>query len=883
MYLRICDALKLDLTDRKHVSVNREQFLNTFFRSESKLMQEEREELWGTKEERLEAHWSQQPPGTRCIFFEKDIKILRNVVLELCDGNIKELTRRIRDDMGIQHITSRRIRAFIENETLETDVELLLALIGVIIGSKPEEVSELIQNKTLAETFRNSMLKKNLVNEENMEWVENLPSDLMREISLENLAEEQQKRIETPEDALTFLEEIREKGIIFGEFYVCITRQEVDKLKDAINKARREENSQKNLYEYTADQLNKHLVEEEINETQIKSIITKQVSILKVELYLKMCSVFGVKPNLKLHLRQSRTYTNYPHFDTSDTDFPEPTHYVGPNGETVTIEEREEGFYIIVEGKKLEARKRKTQYGGKWWGLTIIDYITEKGVYTVVKETGQLWPPYLRPWYTYPANAATVRFKTPQPLEELVQTIKARMGLSYNVLNEITGISIATFSEILGERTKKHSISLGLLLTLLSLKSTVIQTDIKREIQQLEKQIISIGNTKISEQKRRDILYINLKTPTGATLIGHELGDGNLYHHDGRIWFRYCNTEKENTEEVRNLIELYGITANIQTITPKKKGRKKNYHISTSGLLPYAIWCAIPRMGSKTKNNPTVPEWITDDSALAKAFLKAIIKDEAHINPEAKTMSITLVVDVTEKLEKKGFQQIQNIVKNRLHKLREKWSQQETPIKKQRKEEEKARIVTITEMIKEKRGNEAVSEAKKVPCNILLGIKKALQTLKISAKENLKDFYVSKKEAVTARWTLTVNSKDTKKVYEQGLLNGYKKKNYELTYRQTSRRVRIDNWLPETHLAELRRMKQKLGKKRYTTPNQIKKYWNSERYGDIEELIKKHPPKQIEEKKKELEKRGIKARDNPSKIHFLKMGISVEWLLEWFE
>jgi len=244
-YLRICDALKLDLTDRKHVRVSREQFLNTFFRSESKLMQEEREELWGTKEERLEAHWSQQPPGTRCIFFEKDIKILRNVVLELCDGNIKELTRRIRDDMGIQHITSRRIRAFIENETLETDVELLLALIGVIIGSKPEEVSELIQNKTLAETFRNSMLKKNLVNEENMEWVENLPSDLMREISLENLAEEQQKRIETPEDTLTFLEEIREKGIIFGEFYVCITRQEVDKLKDAINKARREENSQK--------------------------------------------------------------------------------------------------------------------------------------------------------------------------------------------------------------------------------------------------------------------------------------------------------------------------------------------------------------------------------------------------------------------------------------------------------------------------------------------------------------------------------------------------------------------------------------------------------------------------------------------------------------
>ena len=76
-------------------------------------------------------------------------------------------------------------------------------------------------------------------------------------------------------------------------------------------------------------------------------------------------------------------------------------------------------------------------------------------------------------------------------------------------------------------------------------------------------------------------------------------------------------------------------------------------------------------------------------------------------------MSITLVVDVTEKLEKKGFQQIQNIVKNRLHKLREKWSQQETPIKKQRKEEEKARIVTITEMLKEKRGNEAVSEAKK--------------------------------------------------------------------------------------------------------------------------------------------------------------------------
>ncbi|MHA1431434.1 MAG: hypothetical protein ACTSRV_13730, partial [Candidatus Freyarchaeota archaeon] len=93
----------------------------------------------------------------------------------------------------------------------------------------------------------------------------------------------------------------------------------------------------------------------------------------------------------------------------------------------------------------------------------------------------------------------------------------------------------------------------------------------------------------------------------------------------------------------------------------------------------------------------------------------------------------------------------------RLRELREKWTlleklNQKPTDEEKRKEERRARTVSIERVKQEELGGETVNEAKKVPSSIILGVKKALRTLKISSEENLKDFYVSKKEAVTARW-----------------------------------------------------------------------------------------------------------------------------------
>jgi len=126
-----------------------------------------------------------------------------------------------------------------------------------------------------------------------------------------------------------------------------------------------------------------------------------------------------------------------------------------------------------------------------------------------------------------------------------------------------------------------------------------------------------------------------------------------------------------------------------------------------------------------------------------------------------------------------------------------------------------------------------------------------------------------------------------RKVYHQDLLNGYKKKNYELTYRQTTSHVKLDDKLPKTHLAELRRIQtQELGENKRVPLEKIKKLWNQERYGNLVELINKHPPKNIEEKIEELKKMGIKPRkEEATRIYFWESGesVSVEWVLEWVE
>lgn len=62
-----------------------------------------------------------------------------------------------------------------------------------------------------------------------------------------------------------------------------------------------------------------------------------------------------------------------------------------------------------------------------------------------------------------------------------------------------------------------------------------------------------------------------------------------------------------------------------------------------------------------------------------------------------------------------------------------------------------------------------MNEVKKVSCNILLDVKKALQTLRIDPLEERPEFlYVTKTGAIKARWTLGLSTEETKKAYKYG-------------------------------------------------------------------------------------------------------------------
>ena len=435
-----------------------------------------------------------------------------------------------------------------------------------------------------------------------------------------------------------------------------------------------EKGSEEDLYSYVAKKLNEYLEE---GEKVTASIIERELNegSMPLKHYLLMCKIFKVNPNLELHSRIYSSSIRYPRLKVSDADFPTPPVYKDRRGKKTTIEEREDGFFVVTENDRLHAEKWRTKYGGSWWGLTVIDYETEKGVYTVVKEAGELSPPHVRAWYTQIASRTSIGFKTAQPLKSLVQILLDNTNSSFKTLSKITGVNTSVLRELGMKRGTKErkSINLGDLLTLIALKSMFEQTDILREIKQFEEEIDTIDRRKIPEIRRQDVLYINIRTSFGASLIGHLVCFGQLNRLGESIIFEYANSELECVEDVSRLLKFYGYPGNIRH-RDGKKGEKDKYYVVAEGFLAYALWCAIPRAeGNIIVNNPEVPSWITDDPYLAAPFLRAIILDKAYIDPISGEMTISFEVDVTEELDEKGLgQPIRDIVDKRLKGLREK-------------------------------------------------------------------------------------------------------------------------------------------------------------------------------------------------------------------
>ncbi|MBW1935827.1 MAG: helix-turn-helix domain-containing protein, partial [Deltaproteobacteria bacterium] len=665
----------------------------------------------------------------------------------------------------------------------------------------------------------------------------------------------------------------------------------------------KEENGEKielkreNLYNYAARKI-KEKTGKQISSALIQKALSGDHRI-RLEYYFTMCEVFGVEPRLSLHYRKDRRRERLRRIHALRTspprkeiDFPIPVVYRHPNGKTVQILETPEKAYVIIDDRRLEANKKKKRYGGKWWGLTIIDYETDEGVYTVVKELGELWPPLVTPWYITPLNW-DIRFKTTQTLKELFSEIRENLPESVT-RRELAEIIRMGTRNVKGKK-RESTLRLNNLMTLIALKSVLTQTDAKSEIRKIEKQIAIIEVRKhLKTERKEKTLYINLKSRHGAELIGHTLGDANLHRDKNRIYIKYENTEYNNLEAVSECLQHFGAKGKIGEVKEKQKTRngtkrKKKYYVFAGGFIGYALYRAVPlALGKKTQRNPKAPLEIIENRELAGHLIQAMIRDETNISAKDKSMKIEMHVDVTQVLKKRDRQKIRAIAEKQV-----KQKENEKGAKLTHLEELAARHVKASDV-----SEEAVERAKTVPCNPLLSLKKALETFGLeTGEEDLDHFYPSpsKEGNITASWKIRVKGDETKKAYVLNLLAGPKKATYELSYKQMTNRVRLTD--PKNGVWKLTKVQEEKLRKTYEKYCQEKKkkvkylpfsiIESKQEFADIVEIIRKNPSKKLEKKWSELAKKGIRTKPpEPVQIYFgkEKNGVtSVKWQLEWFE
>lgn len=129
-------------------------------------------------------------------------------------------------------------------------------------------------------------------------------------------------------------------------------------------------------------------------------------------------------------------------------------------------------------------------------------------------------------------------------------------------------------------------------------------------------------------------------------------------------------------------------------------------------------------------------------------------------------------------------------------------------------EELQARHVELKK-VKEK----TVELAKKVPCNILLSIKEALQKCGYKpSEEKIQNFHASKTGEITAHLRISLSVSETEKAYQNGLLTGYKKKDYEARYKKITSTITLID--PENNIWKL--SKEQVAQIRKNTKNTAK-------------------------------------------------------------
>ncbi|MEM3564840.1 MAG: hypothetical protein QXR19_16535, partial [Candidatus Jordarchaeaceae archaeon] len=368
-YLEICDVLNLPETIRGSKRATREDLLYAILSAikETEDKQETKDSVIRKDMEGVLLEWFEQPPGTYCIFLKEDLRRVWEKVEKR--WNNAEVTRRLKE-MGVKNATSFKVEGIMRNMRL--DVELVLGLIGVIVGRTPGEVRDLIRRGELAQVFKSSLEEQGLVDEEDSEWLRNLPREVVRELSLKHLLEvggvATQEGAVAPGTAQELLKKLAENPTA-KEFRIKLPQKVRRELRESIKKMKEEEGipaSEKLNKEGRGELTRKESVEKkgatvptildiekglgepesptqtrliqdenggEIKPKKEEELLTYAVRKIKERLneeispytikgavwshgyhrvgvgeYLMLCVVFGVKPDPSLHSRENRQH-----------------------------------------------------------------------------------------------------------------------------------------------------------------------------------------------------------------------------------------------------------------------------------------------------------------------------------------------------------------------------------------------------------------------------------------------------------------------------------------------------------------------------------------------------------------------------------------------
>jgi len=823
-----------------------------------------------------ERPWWEQPAGTYCILNKEDIEKAYHEAIAKYGTKSKVLE--LLQKAGLKHIHWTTISLFLTYRFY--DVEKIRKLLK-IIGWKPQKIRELNLNE----------LKDN--------------------------------------DSLSLLEEGKGGSL---------------ELINAIKEKRKEENSKESLFEYAARKLSEELRRKKkrkvkISSDSVRRWLNKKKGISK-ENYLLMCSVFGVKPNEYLHSRKKYYIHGIDRKMSNEVNFRKPAKFVLKNGEIIKIIENQGEFYVVTKDGKFSAKKYINKIGGEGWGLTIIDYETEDGVYTVVKELGELWLPDTQPWYItfknlrLEVNPKLLKniIKTLQnalkPEEDLKKAEEEKEGEDETKLRKISEIT-RTNLQILKKWANgyKHT-QLKRLVEFIALQSALTGENAKNIFKMVEPQIEKISRVEIENSIRKNLLYMNLGTIFGVALIGHTLSDSFLKHKGGEpTEFIYYNSEYANIDRVRKLIEYFGQPGKIYS--RKRYSWSTSFQINVRTLLAQAIRRVIPyAAGKKTLRNPPVPKRITNDKQKALALLQSVIIDEATIDYRNKETTVQMSVDVTEEIGEESVNSLVKLTRKRLEEIKPQKHLLEKTLEIFKNENIKYKnnkeIKTVLEVAMKRLEREGIQvgedDLEKIfeylsnDTKITRGtIKNYLHFIEVYAcqidRNEVGSEIVKRAElktnnilqaVVRAFKTLGINpvergirdfyvSKDERVTARSGvaLSKDEASKAYELGiikgYKKEKYEVSME--CESVRLVDRKKGVCKLSENQINILESKKSkinrvfYSKIKNYPDIVDVIQRNKPKKLEEKFRNLDRNGVKATLDPKFMYVGKVVITVEWYL----